>query len=179
MLTGGQCLRAGIEPVCCLLWSLINDCPSRSRQWCARRNGIPKINPAEIDPSRSGVLTDICTEQGLGPAGIAQYALAGGGVRTAAIGDHAVPTGFGKVGDVVGSGEQVVPEVTGIDGAGQPELVEVADILNAPGLLLGSGKGWQHHRCQDGDDGDDHQQFNEGEGRPGVSSPSRDIPERE
>ena len=83
------------------------------------------------------------------------------------------------MGDVVGSGEQVVPEVTGINCASQSELVEVADILNAPGFLLGSGKGGQHHRCQDGDDGDHHQQFNEGEGRPGESSPSRDIPESE
>ena len=37
------------------------------------------------------------------------------------------------------------------------------DADNPSGLLLGARKDWQEHRRQDGDNGDDNQQFNQRE----------------
>ena len=46
---------------------------------------------------------------------------------------------------------------------GQADLLHVVDALGAAGRLAGRLHGWQEQRDQDGNDGDDDQQFDEGE----------------
>ena len=46
----------------------------------------------------------------------------------------------------------------------QRQLLMVGQALNALGLELGFSQGRQKHRRENRDDGDDDQQFNEGEG---------------
>jgi hypothetical protein len=45
-------------------------------------------------------------------------------------------------------------------------LFLIAGASDRLGLGLGSGQGWQKHACQDGDDGDDDEQFDQREGMP-------------
>jgi len=53
----------------------------------------------------------------------------------------------------------------GIHVGGEAELPHVVQALNAPGLFLGLGYRGQQHGGENRDDGDDHQQFDEGETR--------------
>ena len=50
---------------------------------------------------------------------------------------------------------------------GQPLLAQVVDAGDSLGTTLGLGQSGQKHPGEDRDDGDDHQQFNQGE--PGAS----------
>jgi len=45
------------------------------------------------------------------------------------------------------------------------QLLHIALALSGLGLVFGLGQGGQQERRQDGNDGDDNQQFNQGEGR--------------
>jgi len=45
----------------------------------------------------------------------------------------------------------------------QPVLTQIAGAVGDVGFLLGLGQRWQQHGCQNGDDGNDHQQLNQGE----------------
>ena len=58
----------------------------------------------------------------------------------------------------------------------QPHLLEIADALGRQCLLLGFGKSRQEHARQDGNDGDDHQQFDEGETLPGNHPGRKNCP---
>ena len=51
-----------------------------------------------------------------------------------------------------------------IQGPGERELFVVAKTPDFVGLFPGAAQGRQEHGCQDGNDGDDHQEFNQGEG---------------
>jgi len=46
----------------------------------------------------------------------------------------------------------------------QPQLSIIVDAIGPGRFILGLGQGGQQHGREDGDDGDDHQQFNEGKG---------------
>jgi len=56
-----------------------------------------------------------------------------------------------------------VPIVIGIHAPTERELPVVVKALNADGFQFGLAQSRQQHRRQNGDDGDDHQQFNERE----------------
>ena len=56
----------------------------------------------------------------------------------------------------------------------QNQLLVIADARYLQGLAFGSAQRWQEHGGQDGDDGDDYQQFNEGKGACDVRMIARD-----
>ena len=58
--------------------------------------------------------------------------------------------------------------VVGIHDPGQCQLFVVVETGGAQRLLFGLGQRRQQQRRQDGNDGDDHQQLDEGEGQPAV-----------
>jgi len=53
--------------------------------------------------------------------------------------------------------------VRGIHRIGEPDLSEVGNAAGLKGLGFGFAKCWEEHPCENGDDGDDHQQFDQGE----------------
>src|ERR1043166_5257669 len=72
--------------------------------------------------------------------------------------------------------DEIVVVVAGVGIVGQGDLAEIAGALGSFTAFLGSLQRGQQHRCEDSDDGDHHQQFNQGEPVPGWShgnSPSR------
>jgi hypothetical protein len=44
---------------------------------------------------------------------------------------------------------------------GNTELAKITQAINALGAILGPSEGGQKHGGEDGDDGDNHEQFNE------------------
>ena len=58
---------------------------------------------------------------------------------------------------------EIIFVVVGKHDYAQADLLEVAGAIDDVGLLLGLGERRQQHGRQDGDDGDDHQKFNQGE----------------
>ena len=68
--------------------------------------------------------------------------------------------------DCMSNRRDVVLIILGVKPRCQSHLPEVAQAERALGLGFGSCQRWQKHPCQDGDDGDDNQQFNEGESKP-------------
>jgi hypothetical protein len=54
--------------------------------------------------------------------------------------------------------------IVGIQVAAQADLLQIADASGPLGLLARGFQGRHQHRRQDGNVGDDHQQFYEGEG---------------
>ena len=71
--------------------------------------------------------------------------------------------------------EHGVVVIVGIHLPTQAELVQVVHAMNSLAFQLGPAQGGQQHRCEDGDDRDDHQKFNEREGvnRRSTSGDSR------
>jgi hypothetical protein len=53
---------------------------------------------------------------------------------------------------------------------GHHDLLHAIQALNGAGLLLGLAQGRQQQRRQNGNDGDDHQEFDEGESTWGIST---------
>jgi hypothetical protein len=43
------------------------------------------------------------------------------------------------------------------------QLFEITGALGAPGFFLGAGQSWQQQRGENANDGNDHQEFDEGE----------------
>jgi len=64
--------------------------------------------------------------------------------------------------------DDVVLVFIGIKLVAHGHLVKVADAPDGAAFLLGSRQRRQEHRGEDGDNGDDDQQFNEGERRAGA-----------
>jgi hypothetical protein len=62
-------------------------------------------------------------------------------------------------------GEQI-PVVRSVKVHGITDLAHVVQALDTAGAFLGAAQRRQQHRRQNGDDGDDHQQFNQGEAPP-------------
>jgi hypothetical protein len=60
---------------------------------------------------------------------------------------------------------QTVISVTPIKNAAQLQLFHIADATDSLRPQFGLAQRRQQHRREDGDDGDDHQQFNQGEAR--------------
>ena len=118
------------------------------------------IDEAELDPFETGVVTgggagsaeiggDILTTGaplGVGTAGLA------GGVSEA-----------GRLVVIVAVGSEAVLVIAGIHFPTEAQLPFIGEALDTLGLLLGLTKGGQKHRGQDGDDGDHHEQFDQGE----------------
>ena len=61
-------------------------------------------------------------------------------------------------------GNDFVIEIAGIKNPGKLQLFSVAHAPKALGFGLRFGERWQQHARQDRDNGNDHQQFDEGEG---------------
>ena len=66
------------------------------------------------------------------------------------------------------SGE-VVFVVVGVEVHVEADLAEVVEAVDALAFFFGFGKGGQKHAGQNGDDGNHHQQFDEGEGQAFLS----------
>ena len=60
-------------------------------------------------------------------------------------------------------GWQEIGVIVGVQSAGQPELPDLRHALSGGGSPLGPGQGRQDEPGQDCDDGDDHQELNQGE----------------
>ncbi len=58
----------------------------------------------------------------------------------------------------------VAESASGVEVPGQQKLSDVAFALGTLGILFGLRERRQQHGCQNGDDGNDHQLFNQGEG---------------
>ena len=65
---------------------------------------------------------------------------------------------------VRGNGREDVPEIADVNYHAQPQLFEVVHAADLIGLLFGLGERGQQHGRQNGDNGDDDQQFDQGEG---------------
>src|SRR5207247_50346 len=81
---------------------------------------------------------------------------------------NVVVVGFSHAGGVGGSVgrvprvvAQMSPVIIGVHLAADAHLLEVVHARDAFGAFLGPGQGGQQQRRQDGDDRDNHQQFNE------------------
>ena len=72
------------------------------------------------------------------------------------------PTADPFVGAVFGEGQNVVG-VFDVIAPGEEKLAMVVHALNALGLCLGLGHGRQEHAGEDRDDGDDDEEFDQGE----------------
>ena len=79
-------------------------------------------------------------------------------------GIHDVDVGLAAVdGGDVDARQEVVVVVVGVEDLAKLELLEVVDAADGAGLLPGLGERGQKHGGKNRDDGDDHQQFNQGE----------------
>jgi len=54
---------------------------------------------------------------------------------------------------------------------GQPELLQIIGTRDSPSCFPGRLNGWQKETDKNTDDGDDHQQLDEGEGGPLMLEP--------
>jgi hypothetical protein len=64
--------------------------------------------------------------------------------------------------------ENLIFEVHPVHVSRQTDLAQVADAIGTFGLLLRRGENGQKHRSKDGDDRNDHQKFDEREGKSGF-----------
>lgn len=164
MLTVCQSLRAGIQTVGRLLRSVIYHCAA-VHQWSLIRNGVRKINPAEIAPSGSdNILADIVAKNGLRPAGEVPNALTGRSVGITSVFQHGIPASHWEMRDVIRSGDQIIGEIVRVKRASQGELVQIAHILSAISSFLRFSESWQKKSRQNCYDRDNHQQFNKSKG---------------
>ncbi len=58
---------------------------------------------------------------------------------------------------------EITPVIIGVHLDGQADLVQSGGAMGSLGLGFGGGLGGQEHSSQDGNDGDDHQEFDQGE----------------
>ena len=65
--------------------------------------------------------------------------------------------------------------IVGVHHEGHPDLMLIADAPGLMGFGFGPRQRWQQERCQDGDYGDDDQQFDECERR--VPALARFLPQ--
>ena len=122
---------------------------------------------------RQGVGTSLihgAGDHGLGEAVMVQWtvhlvedvALAGVEIVVGAAGPEE-PVHAGKAGTVGGPKELFV-EIGQINVHGDAALAELGNAAHGLGSEFGRGESGQEQRCQNGDDGNDDEQFNEGEG---------------
>src|SRR5207244_10550816 len=70
--------------------------------------------------------------------------------------DPTVPSQLTRAGAITGGGIHVIV-LGGEKRKADSQLPHLRGALNAPGLLFGGAEGWEQHRGQDGDDGDEYQ----------------------
>ena len=63
------------------------------------------------------------------------------------------------------SGDQCIQVVSAVGVTRDANLSQIAQALGAFGSFPGSGESWKKHGGKDGYDGDDDEEFDEGEGR--------------
>ena len=151
--------------------------------------GVGAVLAGEVD----GAVRGIASARALGPAGVNGVGLgqgralpefpgslafladgqrgldlgAHGGVVEAlpvhVVGAEEVAIGIHELALAPLGGQEVVVVVIGILNVAEGDLLQVVDAGDGTGLLARLGEGGEQHASQDGDDGDDHQKFNQGE----------------